>query len=323
MRMLVTGGAGFIGSHLTSLLLSQGHDVTVLDDLSTGQTANLDVHGASPRLTLRVGSVTDAVLVDELAASSQRIYHLAAVVGVRLAIQDSLRSIETNVHGTSVVLAAAARRRVPTFLASSSEVYGTALHAPHREDDVLTLGPTSNARWSYACTKMMDECLAFAFHREKGLPVVVGRLFNTAGPGQIGLYGMVMPNLVLQAVQGRAMTVHGDGAQTRCFCHARDTVRAIAGLMEDARCQGQVFNIGSTREVSIAELARMIQGIVRSSSPIETVPYQAAYGVQFEDMRRRVPDTRKIEAHIGWRPEITLEQIIEDVATAVRSGSGR
>jgi UDP-glucose 4-epimerase len=323
MRMLVTGGAGFIGSHLTSLLLSQGHDVTVLDDLSTGLSANLGGHGSNPRLTVRVGSVTDASLVDALVAASERVFHLAAVVGVRLALQESLRSIQTNVHGTSVVLEAAARRRIPTFLASSSEVYGAAFLAPHREDDVLALGPTSNARWAYACSKMMDECLAFAFHREQGLPVVVGRMFNTAGPGQLGRYGMVIPNLVHQALQGQAMTVHGDGAQTRCFCHVRDTARAIAGLLDNPACHGQVFNIGSTREVSIAELARMVQDITCSTSPIETVPYQAAYGVQFEDMRRRVPDTSKIQAHIGWQPEITLEQLIEDVVAAVRSGAAR
>ena len=323
MRMLVTGGAGFIGSHLTSLLLSQGHDVTVLDDLSTGLDANLGGHGSSPRLTVHVGSVTDTNLVDALVASSERVFHLAAVVGVRLALQESLRSIQTNVHGTSVVLEAAARRQIPTFLASSSEVYGSAFLAPHREDDVLALGPTSNARWAYACSKMMDECLAFAFHREQGLPVVVGRMFNTAGPGQLGRYGMVIPNLVHQALQGQAMTVHGDGAQTRCFCHVLDTARAIAGLLDNAACQGQVFNIGSTREVSIAELARMVRDITCSTSPIETVPYQAAYGVQFEDMRRRVPDTSKIQAHIGWQPEITLEQLIEDVVAAVRSGAAR
>ena len=323
MRMLVTGGAGFIGSHLTSLLLSQGHDVTVLDDLSTGVDANLGGRGSSPRLKVHVGSVADASLVDALVASSERVFHLAAVVGVRLALQESLRSIQTNVHGTSVVLEAAARRQIPTFLASSSEVYGSAFLAPHREDDVLALGPTSNARWAYACSKMMDECLAFAFHREQGLPAVVGRLFNTAGPGQLGRYGMVIPNLVHQALQGHAMTVHGDGAQTRCFCHVRDTARAIAGLLDNAACHGQVFNIGSTREVSIAELARMVRDITCSTSPIETVPYQAAYGVQFEDMRRRVPDTSKIQAHIGWQPEITLEQLIEDVVAAVRSGAAR
>ena len=323
MRMLVTGGAGFIGSHLTSLLLSQGHDVTVLDDLSTGVDANLGGRGSSPRLKVHVGSVADASLVDALVASSERVFHLAAVVGVRLALQESLRSIQTNVHGTSVVLEAAARRQIPTFLASSSEVYGSAFLAPHREDDVLALGPTSNARWAYACSKMMDECLAFAFHREQGLPVVVGRMFNTAGPGQLGRYGMVIPNLVHQALQGEALTVHGDGAQTRCFCHVRDTVRAIAVLLDNAACHGQVFNIGSTREVSIAELARMVQDITCSTSPIETVPYQAAYGVQFEDMRRRVPDTSKIQAHIGWQPEITLEQLIEDVVAAVRSGAAR
>lgn len=323
MRMLVTGGAGFIGSHLTSLLLAQGHEVAVLDDLSTGQAAHLDVHAGHPRLTVHVGSVTDAARVDALVASSDRVYHLAAVVGVRLAIRQPLRAIDTNVHGTSVVLQAAARRRTPAFLASSSEVYGTTFHAPHREDDALALGPTHNPRWSYACSKLMDECLAFALHHEQGLPVVVGRLFNTAGPGQLGHYGMVMPSLALQAVQGRPMTVHGDGTQTRCFCHVRDTVRAIAGLMDDARCHGRVFNIGSTREVSIAELARMIRRAAGSASTIETVPHEAAYGLPFDDMRRRVPDTRRIESHTGWRPEITLEQLVDEVVASVRPGAGR
>lgn len=321
--MLVTGGAGFIGSHLTALLLDQGHAVTVLDDLSTGQAAHLERHAGDPRLTVQVGSVNDAGLVDALVASADRVYHLAAVVGVRLAIQQAVRSIDTNVRGTSLVLAAAARQRTPVFLASSSEVYGTAFHAPHREDDVLSLGPTANPRWSYACSKMMDECLAFAFHREAGLPVVVGRLFNTTGPGQVGHYGMVVPSLALQAVQGRALTVHGDGSQTRCFCHVRDTVRAIAGLMDEPGSAGQVFNIGSTREVSIADLARLIQRAAGSTGAIEWVPHAAAYGVPFEDMRRRVPDTRKIESHIGWRPTFTLEQIVDEVVAAVRAGTGR
>lgn len=320
MRILITGGAGFIGTHLTDELLRRGYRVSILDDLSTGRPEIIERHSANPNFSYCIDSVNNESTVARLMEQVDQVYHLAAAVGVRLVIDSSLKSMETNVLGTEILLRVAASKQTPVFIASSSEVYGTRNDIPFREDDPLVLGATSSMRWSYACSKALDECLAFAYHREKGLPVVVGRLFNTAGPGQTGRYGMVLPNFVRQALEARPITVFGDGKQTRCFCHVSDTVRALIGLMQEKSCVGQLFNIGATDEISMAELARKVLHKTHSKSPIEAVPYTTAYGTAFEDMRRRVPDTGKIEQYIGWRPALTLDRLIEDVIDSVRSG---
>ena len=315
MRIFVTGGAGFIGSHLARALLAQGHEVDILDDLSTGRAENFEDLKSYARFSYVIDSLENASAVARLAERADRIYHLAAAVGVRLVIDDPVGTIETNVRGTEIVLQAAAAKRVPIFIASSSEVYGKSPDLPFREDGDLTLGATANMRWSYACSKALDECLALAYHRDGRLPVVIGRLFNTTGPQQTGQYGMVLPSFARQAVAGEPITVFGDGTQTRCFCHVQDVVRALVGLMEDPRCYGEVFNIGSTREISIADLAGLVRDAAGSSSPIELLPYDQAYAGDFEDMMRRVPDIGKIERMIGWRPEIPLEQLVRDVVS--------
>lgn len=322
MRMLVTGGAGFIGSHLTRALLQQGHAVDILDDLSTGRAGNVADLESKPRFSCVVDNIENASVVAGLVERSDRIFHLAAAVGVRLIIDDPVGSIETNVLGAETVLRAAARRGTPVFIASSSEVYGKSANLPFREDGDLALGATDNIRWSYACSKALDECLGLAYHRDRGVPVVVGRLFNTTGPGQTGRYGMVLPGFARQATAGQPITVYGDGTQTRCFCHVGDTVRALIGLMEDPECYGQVFNIGATREISIGELARLVRDTARSGSAIEIVPYDRAYGSGFEDMMRRVPDIGKIGRQIGWRPEISLEQMVQEVVDSAADSGG-
>lgn len=320
MRILIAGGAGFIGGHLTDELLRRGYKVSILDDLSTGRPEIIQRHSANPNFSYCIDSVNNESTVTRLMEHVDQVYHLAAAVGVRLVIENSVKSMETNVLGTEILLRVAASKQTPIFIASSSEVYGTRNDVPFREDDPLVMGVTSSTRWSYACSKALDECMAFAYHRERGLPVVVGRLFNTAGPGQTGRYGMVLPNFVRQALEGRPLTVFGDGEQSRCFCHVHDTVRALVGLMHEKTCVGQLFNIGATDEISMAELARKVLHKTQSKSLIEVVPYITAYGAAFEDMRRRVPDTRKIEHYIGWRPTLTLDQLIEDVIDSVRSG---
>ncbi|MDH3228707.1 MAG: GDP-mannose 4,6-dehydratase [Alphaproteobacteria bacterium] len=319
MRVLVTGGAGFIGTHLVRMLLRQGHEVAVLDDLSTGRAENIEAFRSDPRFSHVVGDVGNVPLVTELVERADLVYHLAAAVGVRLVLDNPVKTIETNVLGTEAVLKAAARDRSPVFLASSSEVYGRSPDVPFREDCDLMLGATGNMRWSYACSKAVGESLALAYHRERGLPVIVGRLFNTTGPGQTGQYGMVLPTFARQAVEGRPITVYGDGTQTRCFCHVTDTVRALVGLMQGSGSFGQVFNIGSTQEISIHALARLVRDIARSNSAIELVPYHEAYAEGFEDMMRRVPDTGRIAQRIGWRPEISLERLVREVVDRARA----
>lgn len=319
MRAFITGGAGFIGSHLARALLRQGHEVDVLDDLSTGSMENIADLKSDARFSCVIGGLHDLPRVAGLADRADCIYHLAAAVGVRYVIDNPVRTIETNVRGTEAVLEAAARTRTPVFVASSSEVYGKSHGLPFCEDGDLTLGAPANLRWSYACSKALDECMALAYHSEKGLPVVVGRLFNTAGPGQTGQYGMVLPNFARQATAGQPITVFGDGTQTRCFCHVQDAVRALVGLMAEPGCYGQVFNIGSTREISIAELARLVRDTARSHSAIEFLPYDVAYAAGFEDMRRRLPDLRKIAGQIGWKPEVSLERLVRDVIDHVRA----
>jgi UDP-glucose 4-epimerase len=323
MRFLITGGAGFVGSHLADELITRGHSIHVLDDLSTGSIENIrhlkDEPGFDYTLETCVHSATVAELVDEADA----VFHLAAAVGVQLIIESPVRTIETNVHCTEVVLAHAAKKKRPVFIASTSEVYGKSAALPFREDGDLVMGPTRLGRWSYACSKAIDEFLALAYHREKGLPVTIGRLFNTVGPRQTGRYGMVVPRFVRQALADEPITVFGDGEQRRCFCHVKDVVCALADLMEREDHFGEVFNIGSTEEVTIMELARRVQGICDSESEIVTIPYDEAYEEGFEDMLRRVPDTSKLERAIGWERTRDLDAILADVVDLMGARAGR
>jgi UDP-glucose 4-epimerase len=314
LRFLITGGAGFIGSHLAEDLLARGHRVHVLDDLSTGSLDNVRHLDAEPRFSSTIETCASAAVVAELVDEADIVYHLAAAVGVDLIVQSPVRTIETNVHCTEVVLAQASKLRKPVFVASTSEVYGKSTAFPFREDGDLVMGPTTTGRWSYACSKAIDEYLALAYWKERGLPVVVARLFNTVGPRQTGRYGMVVPKFVTQALAGRPLTVFGDGTQTRCFCHVEDVVRALVELMLlEGAAYGEVFNIGSQEEISILALADRVRRLTRSDSEIVLVPYEEAYGEGFEDMPRRCPDIGKIQAAAGWTPRRSLEGILADV----------
>ena len=313
MRYLITGGAGFIGSHLSDELLARGHEVHVLDDLSTGSLENIRHLEGRGEFAYTVDSVANADVVEELVGRVDAVYHLAAAVGVQLIIESPVRTIETNVRGTEVVLAQADTQKTPVFIASSSEVYGKSSDLPFREDGDLTLGPTSKGRWSYACSKMLDEFLAIAHWKERQLPTVIGRLFNTVGPRQTGRYGMVIPSFVSRALSGRPITVYGDGQQQRCFCHVSDVVRALADLMQRDDVYGEVFNIGSQQEVRIMELAELVREATGTSSEIVLVPYDEAYEEGFEDMQRRIPDTTRIKDRIGWEPKKSMREILADV----------
>ena len=313
MRILITGGAGFVGSHLADELLSRGHRVHALDDLSTGAIDNVRHLKAHPAFEYTIESCNNAPVVAELVDSADVVYHLAAAVGVELIVESPVRTIENNVHTTEVVLSAASKKKKPVFVASTSEVYGKSTALPFREDGDLLLGPTFKGRWSYACSKAIDEFLALAYWKEKGLPTVIGRMFNTVGPRQTGRYGMVVPNFVRQAIAGQPLTVYGDGTQSRCFCHVHDVVRALAGLMERDDLYGEVFNIGSEAEITIRGLATRVRELVGSDAPIEYVPYDEAYEEGFEDMRRRVPDITKINSVLGWEPTKSLDDIVVDV----------
>jgi UDP-glucose 4-epimerase len=319
MNVLITGGAGFIGSHLAERLLAQGADVIALDDLSTGAMANIDHLIGRDGFSYRIGSVTDAPLVAELVDRSDVTVHLAAAVGVRLIVERPVHTIETNVHGTEVVLGAVARKKKKILIASTSEVYGKGSRPPFSEDDDLVLGATTNSRWAYACSKALDEWLALAYARERDVPVVITRLFNTVGPRQTGRYGMVLPTFAGQALLEEPITVYGTGEQSRCFAHVRDSVEAIVRLLEDPAAVGEVFNVGSDREVTMNRLAEMVREAAGSSSPIVHVPYDEAYPEGFEDIQRRVPDVGKLWRATGFRPEIPLEEIIEDVVAHRRA----
>ena len=319
MKVLITGGAGFIGSHLAERLLSQGADVMALDDLSTGAMANIDHLIGRDGFSYRIGSVIDAPLVAELVDRSEVTVHLAAAVGVRLIVERPVHTIETNVHGTEVVLGAVARKRKKILIASTSEVYGKGSRQPFSEDDDLVLGATTNSRWAYACSKALDEWLALAYAREKDVPVVITRLFNTVGPRQTGRYGMVLPTFAGQALLEEPITVYGTGEQSRCFAHVRDSVEAIVRLLEEPEAVGEVFNVGADREVTMNRLAEMVREAAGSSSPIVHVPYDEAYPEGFEDIQRRVPDVGKLWRATGFRPEIPLEEIIEDVVAHRRA----
>jgi len=319
MDYLITGGAGFIGSHLSEALLSAGHRVVVIDDLSTGTIRNVLHLKDNPRFKCIVDTCADRRLLAELVDGADVIYHLAAAVGVKLIVESPVRTLETNIKLTELVLEAAHKKRKPVFVASTSECYGKSEQFPFSEDGDLVLGSSSKGRWSYACSKLIDEFLAIAYYRERKLPTVVGRLFNTVGPRQTGQYGMVIPNFVRQALAGEPITVYGDGTQSRCFTHVRDTVRALIGLMQRPEAYGQVYNIGNTHEISILKLAEQVRQRAASKSEIVFVPYEKAYEAGFEDMQRRVPSLRKIHDLLGWQPTIGLEQILDDVIAQFRS----
>jgi UDP-glucose 4-epimerase len=307
VSVLITGGAGFIGSHLAEKLVAAGHRVHVLDDLSTGSMENIRLLRGAPGFGYTIDSCHDSRLVAELVDDADFIYHLAAAVGVQLIVDSPVRTIETNVHCTEIVLAQASKKRHPVFIASTSEVYGKSSRLPFREDGDIVMGSTDRGRWAYACSKALDEFLALAYFRERSLPTVIGRMFNTVGPRQTGRYGMVIPSFVRQALANEPITVFGSGEQQRCFCHVHDVVEAMSRLLGREDLYGHVLNIGVVEEVSMLELAARVKDLTGSDSEIVLVPYEEAYGEGFEDMRRRVPDTAKIEEMLHWRPTTTLD----------------
>jgi UDP-glucose 4-epimerase len=313
MTYLVTGGAGFIGSHLCERLLADGHRVLVLDDLSTGRFDNVAHLEGHAGFELRVASVTDPPIVERCVIESDAVFHLASAVGVKLVVDQPVKTIETIVGGTDNVLRFCARYRRPVLLTSTSEVYGKSEKIPFAEGDDCVIGPTTTRRWAYACAKALDEFLAMAHWNESRLPVVVARLFNTVGPRQTGRYGMVIPRFVEQALAGEPITVYGDGTQSRCFAHVLDVVDALVTLMSRPAARGEVFNIGNDEEVTILQLAERVRKITGSSSPIRLVPFSQAYAAGFEDMVRRVPDLGKIRNLIGYRPKRSLDMILADV----------
>jgi UDP-glucose 4-epimerase len=313
VRVLITGGAGFIGSHLAETMLDRGHRVHVIDDLSTGSIENIRHLKAEPGFGYTIDSCHDSRVVGELVDEADYVYHLAAAVGVQLIVDSPVRTIETNVHTTEIVLAQASRTRLPVFVASTSEVYGKSTDLPFREDGDIVLGPTFRGRWSYACSKALDEFLALAYFKERTLPTVIGRMFNTVGPRQTGRYGMVVPTFVRQALANQPITVFGSGQQQRCFCHVRDVVQALTEILGRDDLYGEVLNIGSTQEISMLDLAERVKEAAGSDSDIVMVPYHEAYGEGFEDMGRRVPDTSKIERMLGWRATASLDEILNDV----------
>ena len=313
MRVLITGGAGFIGSHLADAYLERGDEVSVIDDLSTGTIENIRHLKTNPRFSYTIDSVHNQPVTAELVDQSDVVVHLAAAVGVKLIVESPVRTIETNVRGTEVVLALANKKKKKVLIASTSEVYGLSADVPFREDGNLVMGATTKGRWSYACSKAIDEFLALAYWREKKLPTTIVRLFNTVGPRQTGRYGMVIPTFVRQALAGRPITVYGDGKQTRCFGYVGDVVGALIKLMDHEDSVGQVFNIGSTEEISIVALAEKVKELTKSKSEIVFMPYDEAYEEGFEDMPRRVPDTSKINKLVGFKPEMMLDGILQSV----------
>ncbi len=313
MHYLLTGGAGFIGSHLADALIARGDRVTIIDDLSTGAMRNIAHLRSEPQFRYVIGTMLNGPLLAELVDEADAIFHLAAAVGVKLIVESPVRTIETNVRCTELVLELAAKKRKKVLVASTSEVYGKSADIPFREEGDLVLGATTRGRWSYACSKAIDEFLAIAYWREKRVPTVVTRFFNTVGPRQTGQYGMVVPRFVRQALTGQPLTVYGDGTQTRCFMHVADAVRAVLALMDADACVGEVFNVGNAEEISILELAQRVLQASGSSSEIVYVPYAVAYEENFEDMARRVPSVEKINRAVGWLPERSLEEILASV----------
>jgi UDP-glucose 4-epimerase len=313
MKALVTGGAGFIGSHLAEALLERGDEVYVLDDLSTGSIENIEHLKGARGFHYTIDTVMNEPSTAELVDRVDVVVHLAAAVGVRLIVESPVHTIETNVHGTETVLKLANKKKKRVLLASTSEVYGKSADVPFREDSDLVMGPTTKGRWSYACSKAIDEFLGLAYYKEKKLPVTVVRFFNTVGPRQTGRYGMVIPNFVRQALAGSPITVFGDGSQSRCFTDVSDVVRALLGLMDHEGAIGEVFNVGSQQEISILDLAKKVKAKTKSASEIVLVPYEKAYEEGFEDMQRRIPDIGKIGKLIGYKPQVSLDRILERV----------
>lgn len=318
MRALITGGAGFIGSHLAELLLDQGHEVFVLDDLSTGSIENISPFKGRRGFHYRIETIANEPVLAEHIDWCDVVYHLAAAVGVRLIVEAPVRTIETNVYGTELVLKHAAKKRKLVVIASTSEVYGKSAAVPFREDADLVLGPTVRHRWAYACSKAIDEFLALAYWKEKKLPVIVVRLFNTVGPRQTGRYGMVIPTFVQQGLAGRPITVFGDGSQSRSFAYVGDVVRGMAALVDEPRAIGEVFNLGNPEEITILELARKIRLLTGGRSDIVTIPYDEAYEAGFEDMPRRVPDIGKVAALVGYAPRVGLDGILTKVVEHIQ-----
>ena len=319
MKAFITGGAGFVGSHLAERLLQQGHEVSVLDNLATGSIDNIAHLKSTPGFSYVIDTVTNEPLLAEMIDRSDVVFHLAAAVGVKLIVEQPVHTIETNVHGTEVVLKHANKKKKLVFIASTSEVYGKSADVPFREGQDLVLGATDKHRWAYACSKLIDEFLALAYWKERKLPVVIVRLFNTVGPRQTGQYGMVLPTFVRQALAGNPITVFGDGTQSRSFTYVGDVVEALTRLAQEPRAIGQVFNIGNIGEVSMMELAEKVKAMTRSSSPIQIIPYDQAYEAGFEDMPRRVPDISKIRDMIGYEPKLDLDQIIHTVIEHIRA----
>ncbi len=316
-HVLVTGGAGFIGGHLVERLLAEGNAVVVLDDLSTGSRANLAMVANHPKLRVIAAKISACAELPDLVANAAAIYHLAAAVGVDLVVQSPLRVLTTNLHETEVLLEAAAKHRVPTLVASTSEVYGKSERAVFREDDDLLIGPPQHSRWGYACSKLMDEFLALAYAKERELPVIIVRLFNTVGPRQTGRYGMVLPRFIAAARKNESLQVFGDGQQSRCFCYVLDTVEALVRLQQTPAARGQIYNIGNTEEITIRELAQRVIEALDSKSKIELLPYEKAYAPGFDDMRRRKPLVEKLERAIGFRPKTSLREIIQRTAESI------
>ena len=319
MRVLITGGAGFIGSHLAERCLKEGWTTAIIDDLSTGSFDNIRHLKDRPGFSYSIDTIFHAPLVAELVDGADIVFHLAAAVGVRLIVDSPVNTIETNVHGTEIVLRAAAKKRKRIVVASTSEVYGKSTSVPFREDADLVMGPTTRGRWSYACSKALDEFLALAYYHEKRVPATVVRLFNTVGPRQTGRYGMVIPNFVRQALRGEPITVYGDGKQCRCFGYVGDVVEALVRIAASGLVAGEVFNIGNDEEISIRALAEMVKRAAGSSSEIVHVPYDQAYGPGFEDMFRRVPSLEKTERYLGYRPSTPLRTILEAVVADMRA----
>jgi len=320
-NVLITGGAGFIGSHLSEAVVGLGDAVVAVDDLSTGSFRNVE-HLNGGAFELVVASVDDAATMEDLVRRADLVYHLAAAVGVKLIVADPVRTIETNIRGTEVVLRLANKWRRPVVVASTSEVYGKSERVPYAEEHDMVLGPTSHSRWAYAASKAIDEFLAVAYHRRDGLPVVIARLFNTVGPRQTGRYGMVLPTFIGQALRGEPITVYGDGRQSRAFTYVGDAVRALLELPRHEAAFGEVFNVGGGREVTMMELARLVRERTGSASEIVTVPYDQAYAPGFEDMVRRVPDISKLQRVTGFSPSVGLEEIIDRVAEHYRQNPG-
>ena len=319
MRALVTGGAGFIGSHLAEALLNAGHEVDVIDNLSTGSIRNIDHLKIQPKFEYVIDTLTNEPLLAELIDRNDVVFHFAAAVGVKLIVEQPVHTIETNVHGTEVVLKHANKKKKLVFIASTSEVYGKNLEVPFREDADLVMGPTVKHRWAYACSKALDEFLALAYWKERGLPVIIVRFFNTVGPRQTGQYGMVLPSFVRQALAGEPITVFGDGKQQRSFTYVGDVVGCLLNLVKEKKAIGEVFNIGNSEEVTILKLAELVKARTGSKSEIVFVPYDKAYEAGFEDMPRRVPDLTKVRKLVGYEPKIQLNEIITRVIEYFRS----